>query len=506
MITPEKFQQHLKESQASWGSSYVVVEKLIKEKNLRIGAEVGLGYGGNAENMLKIKSLEHLYGIDPFSYEEAADSVMNVKQEDFDDICKFVQKKLSPFSKKFTFIRKPSVQAADGVPDNLDFVYIDGDHSYQGVFDDLCAWTKKVRVGGIISGHDYNHPNLPGIKKAIDEFFRRFGWEIHTEDNFVWWVEKKPLNISFFIPTYNYGKSIREAVESIIKDNFSDGDELIIVNDGSTDNTMQYLEELRSEYPEIKIINQSINRGPSATRNNAVLNCKHTILFSHDHDNILVPGSIKKLKEFMINSGADVVAFGEVHYFIDDKKDIKKKSVYKDGFFTLQDCFSGFSFPGSSGNYMFTKESWVRADGYPDSWMDSWGLGVRQIATGSKMIAMPRTFYWHRYKHSHGYESTYIKGVRTGKISSLGILQIIIPFLPLLQKESANYIMSERHREGWFKRLGKRPLRVKFNTIEEYNKSIDQSHSISIREIAKKYKLIKNIVIKARAIRNYLNK
>lgn len=506
MTLPEKIQAHFKKSQASWDGSYLAVEKLVREKNLKTGAEIGLGYGGNAENMLKTKNMEHLYGIDPFTHKEGANDVINFSQEDFDDICKFVQKKLSPFKNRFTFIRKASVDAVNDVPDNLDFVYIDGDHSYQGVFDDLCAWTKKVKMGGIISGHDYNHPNLPGVKRAIDEFFRRFGWDIHTEDNYVWWTEKKPLNISFFIPTYNYGKPIREAVESIVKDNFSDGDELIIVNDGSTDNTAQYLAELKTEYPQIQIINQSINRGPSATRNNAVLHCKHSILFSHDHDNILVPGSVKKLKEFMINNGADVAAFGEGHYFTDNRNDIKKKWVYKEGFFTLADCFNGLAFPGSSGNYMFTKESWVRAEGYPDSWMDSWGLGVRQIATGSKMTTMPNTFYLHRYKHSHGYESTYIKGVRTGKISSLGILQIIIPFLPLIQKESINYIMGKRHRGDWFNRLTQRPLRIKFNTIEEYNKSVGQSRSASLRDMAKKYEFMRRTAQKIRTIKNYLNK
>lgn len=469
MVMSEKLQAHFKKSQSSWDSSYIVVEKLIKEKNLKVGAEIGLGYGGNSENMLKIKSIEHLYGIDPFAHREGVSDVINFDQQDFDEICKFVLKKLSPFGNRFKFIRKLSVQAAADVPDNLDFVYIDGDHSYQGVSDDLCAWTKKVKAGGVIAGHDYNHPNLPGVKRAIDEFFRRFGWEIHTKENFVWWVEKKPLNISFFIPTYNYGKSIREAVESIVKDNFSPGDELIIVNDGSTDNTAQYLAELKAEYPEIQIINQTVNRGPAATRNNAVLHCKHAILFSHDHDNILVPGSIKKLKEFMINSGTDVAVFGEGHFFIDNKNNVKKKWVYKEGFFTLKDCFNGSPFPGSSGNYMFTKESWKRAEGYPDSWLDSWGLGIRQIATGSKMIALPGTFYWHRYKHSHGYESTHMKGVRTGRISSLSALQILIPFLPLLERQSINYIMGERGREHWFERLEERPLRARFNTIDDYN-------------------------------------
>lgn len=509
MITPEKFQQHLKESAISWGGSYIVLDRLIRTKNLRILAEIGVGYGGNAENILNNRNVEILYGVDPFTHDENADSVMNVSQEDFDDIYKFVTKKLSPFNDRLKLIRKPSVGATDDVPDNLDFIYIDGDHSYQGVFDDLCAWFKKVRVGGIIAGHDYDHPALPGIKKAVDEFFRRFGWEIHKEDNFVWWVEKKPINISFFIPTYNYGKPIREAVESIIKDNFSKGDELIIFNDGSTDNTAQYLEELKAEYPEIKILTHDRNRGPSATRNDAVENCRNPIVFSHDHDNVLVPGSIEKLKDFFINSGVDVASLGGLYYFIDNINNVIKKNIYKDGLFTFSDCMRGLSFPGASGNYMFTKESWWRAGGYPDSWLDSWGLGIRQIVTGSKMRALPGTFYWHQYRHSHGYESTYIKGVRTGRISSLAALQIMVPFLQLLDPESVNYIISKRGRNDWWEKLEKRPLRVRFNSIEEYdkfitNKDIRPSFLLQafkkIRRTAKKIEPFRKIYIKMRRI------
>ena len=38
---------------------------------------------------------------------------------------------------------------------SLDFVHIDGDHSYDFVMQDIILWGRKVRIGGIISGHDY---------------------------------------------------------------------------------------------------------------------------------------------------------------------------------------------------------------------------------------------------------------------------------------------------------------------------------------------------------------
>lgn len=519
MITEEKFQKICEQSKSTWGSQYLILEKIIKLKDFKIGAEIGVAFGGNAENLLQNTNIIKLYGIDSYApYKNSDINAIDFNQEDFDDIYKFTSQRLSKFNERFEFIRRPSTEAVGHVPNNLDFVYIDAGHSYQDVWSDLCVWFKKVKDGGIIAGDDYGHSDLPDVKKAVDEFFRRFDWKVNFE-NQVWWVEKKPLQVSFFIPTYNYGKSIRDSVESIMRNNFSNGDELIIFNDGSTDDTAKHLLELKSEYPEIKILSHAKNRGPSATRNDAVENCSNPIIFSHDHDNILVPGSIQKLKDFLINSGADVVAFGEMHFFAGKTDNVTHKWVFKNGPYTLADCLSDHHFPGASGNYMFTKESWLRAGGYPDSWMDSWGLGVRQIVTGSKMLTLLKTFYLHQYQHSHEYESTYIKGERTGKISSLTILQILMPFLFLLDKKSVNYMLSEWGRSHWFKRMKERPIRVRFNTIEEYEKHEEFVHQnpvipsiiskiikpafeimTEVKEVIKKIPLIKKMGIKTKKV------
>ena len=52
----------------------------------------------------------------------------------------------------------------------IDFLYIDADHSYDGVRSDLEAWAPHVRSGGLILGDDYGNPYYPGVKEAWDEF------------------------------------------------------------------------------------------------------------------------------------------------------------------------------------------------------------------------------------------------------------------------------------------------------------------------------------------------
>jgi len=62
-----------------------------------------------------------------------------------------------------------SLEYVNNVPNNsLDFVYIDGDHSYAAVKQDIVAWIPKVKVGGVICGHDITWAT---VRKALYEVF-----------------------------------------------------------------------------------------------------------------------------------------------------------------------------------------------------------------------------------------------------------------------------------------------------------------------------------------------
>lgn len=113
---------------------------LFSELGFKTGAEVGVETGVYSEILLKNNSGLKLYSIDPWEayanhYEEA-------------------KIRLAPYNCEI--IRKLSQDAVkDFADDSLDFVYIDGDHSFLNITSDIIEWSKKVKVGGIISGHDY---------------------------------------------------------------------------------------------------------------------------------------------------------------------------------------------------------------------------------------------------------------------------------------------------------------------------------------------------------------
>ncbi len=65
-------------------------------------------------------------------------------------------------------LRTTSVIASTIIRNDLAAVYIDGDHSYEAVRDDIKAWLPKVRKGGILAGHDYG-AGWPGVQKAVHE-------------------------------------------------------------------------------------------------------------------------------------------------------------------------------------------------------------------------------------------------------------------------------------------------------------------------------------------------
>lgn len=67
-----------------------------------------------------------------------------------------------------------SVSASAGFEDKtIDFVWIDGDHSLEGVRADIAAWLPKVKAGGVIAGHDYyDNPNKGNfVRSAVREVF-----------------------------------------------------------------------------------------------------------------------------------------------------------------------------------------------------------------------------------------------------------------------------------------------------------------------------------------------
>jgi len=86
-----------------------------------------------------------------------------------------------------------SVRAAEYVDsESLDFVIIDADHRYEYVKKDVRHWHDKVRVGGLVSGHDYGRkPRVWGVREAVDEFAAEYGYEVTLRPGYIWGFLRK---------------------------------------------------------------------------------------------------------------------------------------------------------------------------------------------------------------------------------------------------------------------------------------------------------------------------
>lgn len=123
-----------------------------KELGFTVGAEVGTEQGVYAETMCKANPGVKLYCIDAWkAYRGYRD---HTRQEKLDLFYEITKERLAPYNCEL--IRAFSMDAVKQFKDeSLDFVYIDGNHDFINVVQDVYYWSKKVRKGGIIAGHDY---------------------------------------------------------------------------------------------------------------------------------------------------------------------------------------------------------------------------------------------------------------------------------------------------------------------------------------------------------------
>jgi len=161
--------------------------KLEKRKNIHC-AEIGVRYGNNAKNILKTLDIEKIYLIDPYEdYEEFKYQHIVGKKFNFVKTEKAAKQKLKDYNQKIQWIKKRSEEALEDIQEELDFVYIDGNHSYDFVKKDINMYWGKIKKNGFIGGHDFN--NQFGVMRAVASFVE----EHHLKLNFYkfdWWIKK----------------------------------------------------------------------------------------------------------------------------------------------------------------------------------------------------------------------------------------------------------------------------------------------------------------------------
>lgn len=149
------------------------------------GVEVGTQRGLYARELCQRNPNLHLTCVDPWK------EYHGISQEHQDAIYEQAQENLRGLP--VAFLRLPSLEAVESFSDgSLDFVYIDGDHTFDAVMQDIIRWSQKVKKGGIVACHDFYHFKWAGVVAAVEAYVRAHDirpWYVTREvEPTVFWV------------------------------------------------------------------------------------------------------------------------------------------------------------------------------------------------------------------------------------------------------------------------------------------------------------------------------
>lgn len=117
--------------------------------------------------------------------------------------------------------------------------------------------------------------------------------------------------LSAIIPNYNHGDSIGKATAALLQQTVPP-DEIIIVDDGSTDNSIEIIEKLASVEPRIRVFIHEKNRGAIAALNTGLMAAQGTLVYMAAADDVTKPELIKTLHEALKSVDGAAFASGEV--------------------------------------------------------------------------------------------------------------------------------------------------------------------------------------------------
>ena len=149
------------------------------------GIEIGTAEGCLTKTLLMyLPNLERIYSIDPYVFDpHSGFEAGKYNQEWHDDRRRQAEVALAVYEGRYTHLCIPSDDATYFVPSEVDFVWIDGDHTLSQVEKDVLNYYPKVKSGGIFGGHDWNLV-IKLVKELITE-------PVTLGQDWTWWAVKK---------------------------------------------------------------------------------------------------------------------------------------------------------------------------------------------------------------------------------------------------------------------------------------------------------------------------
>lgn len=256
----------------------------------------------------------------------------------------------------------------------------------------------------------------------------------------------EPL-VSIIVPVYNTGSYLRQCLESILNQSYNNI-ELIVINDGSTDNSLDIIQEYRQYNDNLILISQE-NRGQSYARNAGIKRSHGKYILFVDSDDYIDQTTVASIVGKMEKNNLDLIRFpaksfndGSNEYFVESKYNFKKymvpgKIYYQDKF--LKSCFNK-GFIASPVLYMVKRDVIINNDIY---FPLSYKMYEDEIFTLKLFLSVNKVMYDHKYYYFRRYREDSIMMQREEKENKLKSFdygcQLVVDLYKLLH-ETTNYV------------------------------------------------------------------
>ncbi len=167
-----------------------VLAQFMLTQGYKTFVEVGCKEGRTTGHILKTVPESYVTAIDPWITQEATGDPTRETYEkwDFTQIEKQFYDNVGADLERCRMARKTSEEAAKECEGKtFDLIFIDALHDHESVKQDIALWWPKVRIGGMLTGHDFNH-QWPGVERAVAESFDLM--QIGVASDSVWFIVK----------------------------------------------------------------------------------------------------------------------------------------------------------------------------------------------------------------------------------------------------------------------------------------------------------------------------
>jgi glycosyltransferase involved in cell wall biosynthesis len=322
--------------------------------------------------------------------------------------------------------------------------------------------------------------------------------------------------ISIIIPVYNAVDTVEETINSAIQSGV-DTQEIILVDDASTDGSLKILETYRDKYSFISLYKNKKNLGGGAARNVGISHAKYEYIFVLDSDDILVHNSLPRALEQMLEIDADGIANGFASCFIDNINHPTFTHQFISGPIFFEALFDLKPNP-VIGNLLFKRDVYLDIGGYPEHHgFDTQSFGFRLLSNNKKIHVCDFQIYHQRLPRKPSY---YIREMRAGNLNKNWfyiLFEHLYKFSPEIRDWILNYPVSDpvllAKGQNMFTELTKIASNknifcvngVKFNddqAYDEYKTAHDELLNVWCLSYEMNQGVVKNISYKVNSILN----